>query len=434
MTATQRSTADTEPVDQVRARAVERKLDRWLTGSSKTYDSVVIAGGHGITTHAFAARLARDPRFAGKVVLAGPFKQETRRLIGGVSVRAYAADFLAYAAGIGHRELLAAIDPSRVAQPSTRQVASMATQQDDGTWEFSRVGPWQMHRGKSERPVMYGFRNSRTAVAIRELIADGAVQFVDQAPVNLSEARDLALGDRPLMVNGSSDDGLFGNDTARHDWGIIAAQVPFAAEHGVRAPLAPATTFAPLVRREGTIDVGYYTPFQDPLTPDADWYGIIARPARTKDLSGDTGERHKRLVTDELLGIGRAAGLRPVDADETLAVAGVAGYGWRAPESPRVEDTFELRQSCSGGVPAYYADGILCAAMGGLAAAEAIIRGADPSASAARAIRQIRRWNYLWWFETTKIAAVADGLMRISVPMAMVYPHSSSVNSWASAA
>lgn len=434
MSVTHRNAAHTGLVDEVRAGAIKRKLDRWITGSSKAYDSVVITGGHGITTHAFAARLAREPRFAGKVVLAGPPKQESRRLIGGVSVRAYAADFLAYAAGVGHQDLLAAIDPTRVAQPSTRQAASMASQRDDGMWEFSRVGPWQMHRGNSERPVMYGFRNSRTAVAIRELIADGAVRFVDEAPGSVSDARDLAPGDRPLLVNGSSDDSLFDNHAASHEWGIIAAQVPFAAEHGVRAPLTPATTFAPLVRREGTIDVGYYTPFQDPLTPDAGWYGIIARPVRVADLSGDIGEHHKRLVTDELLGIGTAAGLRPVDADQTLAVAGVPGYGWRAPAAVRQADTFELRQSCSGGVPAYYADGILCAAMGGLAAAEAIIRGADPTASAARAIRPIRRWNYLWWFETTKIAAVADRLMRISVPMAMVYPHSSSVNSWASAA
>ena len=82
-------------------------------------------------------------------------------------------------------------------------------------------------------------------------------------------------------------------------------------------------------------------------------------------------------------------------------------------------------------MPAYYADGILCGAMGGLAAAEAIIRGADPAATAANAIRPIRRWNYIWWVETTKLAAVADRLMRISVPMAMVYPHSSSVNACA---
>jgi hypothetical protein len=405
-----------------------------MTGASKQYDSVVITGGNGITTHAFTARLARDPRFAGKVVLAGPPKQENRRLIGGVSLRAYAADFLSYAVGVGHSELIASIDPTRTMPASVRQVASMARRQGDGSWEFSRVGPWQMHRGKSERPVMYGFRNSRMAVALRDQIPDGAVQFVDTPPESMSDARDLALSDRPLIVNGTADDTLLGNEAANHDWGIIAAQVPFALDGEVRAPLQPATTFAPLVRREGTIDVGYYTPFHDAETPEAAWYGIIARPVRAADLSGDVADRNKQVVTDELLGIGTAAGLRPVDQDDTLAVAAVPGSGWRAPAAPRQPDTLELRQSCSAGVPAYYADGILCAAMGGLAAAEAIIRGADPARSAAKALRRIRRWNYIWWVETTKLAAVADGLMRVSVPMAMAYPHSASVNAWASTA
>ena len=72
--------------------------------------------------------------------------------------------------------------------------------------------------------------------------------------------------------------------------------------------------------------------------------------------------------------------------------------------------------------------------MGGLAAAEAVIRGADPTASATAAISKIRFWNRVWWLETTKLAIVADRLMRANVSAAMVYPHSSSAKWWASAA
>ena len=107
LTQTQRRTPSPDQADDARARIVERKLDGWITGTGTDFDSVVIAGGNGITSHAFAARLAREPRFAGKIVLAAPPKQESRRLIGGVSLGAYAADFLSYAVGLGHTEPVA---------------------------------------------------------------------------------------------------------------------------------------------------------------------------------------------------------------------------------------------------------------------------------------------------------------------------------------
>ncbi len=394
----------------------------------------MIVGSQGITTTTFAARLARDPAFAGKVVLAGPAKEENRRLIGGVSLRARAADYMAYAAGLDHSELIEAIAEDRSGMASTRQVASMAFTDDDGAWQFSRPGPWQNHRRRTSRPVMYGFRNSRMAVAMRDTIADGAVVQVDDAPAGLDDARDLALGDRPLIVNGSGDDQLLGNAPGSHRWGIVAAQVPFASPATPVAPLEPATTFAPLVRREGAIDVGYYTPYHDALSPDANWYGIIARPVRAEELTGPRADHHKARVTEELLGIGAACDLTPVDPDETMGVAAVPGADWSGPEAPTVPGTFELKQACSAGIPAYYADGILCGTMGGLVAAEAVLRGADPTRSATAAISKIRFWNRVWWLETTKLAPVADGLMRTNVSFAMAYPHSSSAKWWASAA
>lgn len=421
------------PADKSRALAVEAKLNRWMAGSSPDYDSVVIVGGNGITTHGFAARLARDPRFAGKVVLAGDPKSEDRRLKGGVSLRAYGADFLAYSVGRSHTDLIRSIDPARTVPASTRQQAAMAVQAEGGSWGFSKTGTWQMHRRHSSRPVMYGFRNSRMAVAVRDLIAQGSVQFVDDAPASLQDAKDLALGDRPLIVNGTTQDTLLGNEAGVHDHGIIAAQVPFVASD-LHSPLAEATTFAPLVVRNGTVGVGYYTPFQDAETPEASWYGIMARPVPSSQLRGPGADLEKRIITDELLGIGAACGLTPASPNDTLGAAAVPGYGWRAPGTEQVAGTFELKRNCSAGVPAYYADGILCGAVGGLAAAEAVLRGADPATTTANALRQIRRWNYLWWFETTKLAPVVDRLMRINVSAAMAYPHSTSVNSWASMA
>lgn len=424
----------TNNVDAERTNKVGRDLESYVRGEGGDYDSVVIVGGNGITTHTFAARLARDDKFAGKVVLAGQPKEENRRLIGGVSLRAKGADVLGYATGLTHTEIVEQIAQGRSGSASTRQVAAMAEQGEGDGWQFSKPGPWQNHRNKSDRPIMYGFRNSRMAVAVRDTIADGAVQFVEEAPQSLSDLRDLALGSRPLIVNGTNDDQLLGNAPSPRRWGIIAAQVPFAEESLGNGPLEPSTTFAPLVRREGAIDVGYYTPFYDPLSPRAGWYGIIARPVPAHELNGARGDHHKRLVTDELLGIGEACGLSPVDPAETMGVAAVPGADWAGPGTPIVPGTFELKQACSAGIPAYYADGILNGAMGGLVAAEAILRGADPTASATAALAKVSRWNRLWWLETTKLAPVADKLMRLNVSAAMAFPHSSSANLWASAA
>ncbi len=417
--------------DRQRTEEVRGLLDRWVRGSGPTHDSVVIVGGQGITSLTFAARLARDPALAGKVVVAGRTKEEDRRLIGGVSLRARAADFLAEAVGLTHTEVIDRIANGQPTAASTRQMAAMAERSADG-WTFSRAGAWQNHRRTGTKPIMYGFRNARMAVAIREAIEPGAVRFVEDEPTSLDDARDLAPGRNPLVVNASNDDQRLGNEPGSHRWGIVAAQVPFAGSPG--APLEERTTFAPLVKRDGAIDVGYYTPFTDHLSPEASWYGIIARPVRAEELTGAAADRQKAAVTDELLGIGDACGLTPVDPAATLAAAAVPGADWTRPAAPRVPGTFELKQACSAGIPAYYADGILCGAMGGVAAAEAVLRGADPTASATAAIARIRFWNRLWWLETTRLAPVADRLMRTSVTAAMAYPHSASSRWWASAA
>src|SRR5581483_4170974 len=78
--------------DAARFRAVERFIDRYVPDRHRpVYDSVVIAGGKGITAYTLAARLARSPEFAGRVVVAGPPVEETRQLRNGVSMRGTAA-------------------------------------------------------------------------------------------------------------------------------------------------------------------------------------------------------------------------------------------------------------------------------------------------------------------------------------------------------
>src|SRR5579872_4103476 len=116
--------------DRVRFDHVEKTIQECVgpRGARPIYDSVVIVGGHGITSHTFAARLARSPEFAGNVVLAGPSPTEDRRLKAGVSLRGSACDFLAYALDRSTDEVVRQIGGTHQKTPpiAYRQTASMA--------------------------------------------------------------------------------------------------------------------------------------------------------------------------------------------------------------------------------------------------------------------------------------------------------------------
>jgi hypothetical protein len=405
-------------------------------GAKPLYDSVVVVGGHGITSHTFAARLARSPEFAGNVVLAGPGPVEDRRLKAGVSLRGAACDFLAYALNRSTDDVVRQIAGTHNPAPpiAYRQTASMAWKdRATGRYTHSRVGTWQGGRNGLTRPGMYGFRNSRTAMGIKELSnLDGIVERPEPV-TSLDHARSLATGRRPLVVNVTTNAGLLGNPTFTPKQAIVAVQMPYREPRdGLRAPFAPATTYAPLVLREGTIDVGYFTPFSDPLSTAATWYGINARPVDLKKRVDK--EREFALLLEELGGCAEMMGLIPVDPEETTGKAFVPAPPVTAPKSS-LPGTLELRRACTPWIAAYYADGMTGGTVGSLMAAEAVLRGADPYPAVARALRRYRVWNWAWYAETVKIPGIADFLLRtVGAEVAMVWPHSLSLNYWFSRA
>src|SRR5579871_3490506 len=159
--------------DRERFDYVERTIHECVgpKGAKPIYDSVVVVGGHGITSYTFAARLARSPEFAGNVVLAGPAPVEDRRLKAGVSLRGAACDFLAYAVNRSTDEVVRTLGGTHNPPPiANRQTASMAWK-DPATARYthSKVGNWQGGKSGLKRPGMYGFRNSRIAMGIKEL-------------------------------------------------------------------------------------------------------------------------------------------------------------------------------------------------------------------------------------------------------------------------
>src|SRR5438094_607521 len=254
--------------DAVRSRFVEHFVDGHLPARQRpVYDSVVIAGGKGITAWTLAARLARSPEFAGRVVVAGPPVEETRQLRNGVSLRGTAADFISYALACPQAAFIRRIiGPQAAGQPvAARQTAAMVRiDPSTGAASFSHRTTWQGGRHGLGRPIMYGARNSRVANAVRELLDASGIVEIDDAVTSLDDARSLAPGKRPLLVNLTTNPKLFGAPAPPLGRVTLAAQMPLRVRPGgIRRPLTPATCFAPLVHRAGAIDVGYFTPFAD---------------------------------------------------------------------------------------------------------------------------------------------------------------------------
>ncbi len=425
--------------DELRFQSISQQLDALLPGgSTPVYDSVVIAGGKGITAWTLAARLARSEQFAGKVVIAGAPVSETRQLVNGCSMRGMSADWLSYALNVPQAQLIRQISgPNFAGQPvATKQLTTMARPGIGGRWELGPTASWQGGRRGLGRPVMYGGRNSRMANAIRELIDERAIIEVDEAITSLDDARALAPGRKPLLVNLTRNAKLFGASAPAPKRVTLAWQCALrAGPDGLKFPLTGSSAFAPLVYREGAVNVGYFTPFADPLSPDATWYGLMVRPVRAAPDKIDKA-REVALLREEVLGISEAVGLEPVDVEQTCfgGLAPAPGFGAVPRSAP---GTLELRRLASPGAVAYYADGILGGAVSSVVAAEALLRGIDPHEAIVKAMAPIRRFNDIWWFETACIPKVVDlaiGTSRLTTRLAMGFPHSSSVNYWASRA
>jgi hypothetical protein len=411
--------------------AVRDFLDKAIPGRGMcAYDSAVVAG-NGIGALAFAGWLAQSPLFEGKVTVVAPPVVESRRLINGVSLRGRGIDFMSAALDTTLDDILEVTSGSADAPPvSYRQTAAMAVQQGR-SWRFTKRGHWQ-NALAAERPISYGLRNSRVVAGMRELASKLPIEFVDERVESASHLRSFSAGRHPLLVNATTVPTLIGGEAKPPKRMVLGVQAPFIApEGGVSYPLEAQTAFAPAVRRAGTIDVGYFTPFRDPMSPRSSWYGIYVRVV-DRDAAYNKEAEH-RIMTEQLFGVGQAMNLIPDDPEETLGRALVPASPWGA-VAPSAPGTLELKRHYSGGAPVIYADGMVMSLVGGVVGAEAVIRGVNPDTAIRRALRPWRRHNLLWVLETNKIPFVSDMLLRASPAAAMAYPHTAGLNLWASAA
>src|SRR6201988_3885392 len=394
------------------------------------YDSAVIAG-NGIGALAFAGWLAQSPLFEGKVTVVAPPVVESRRLINGVTLRGRAIDFMAAALDTTLDDILEVMSGSSETPPVCyRQTAAMALQRGL-SWRFGKRGQWQ-NGLPDDRPIAYGLRNSRVVGGMRELASKLPIEFVDEKVESASHLRSFGAGRHPLLVNATTVPTLIGGEARPPKRMVFGVQVPFIApERGVSYPLEAETAFAPVVRRAGTIDVGYFTPFRDPLSPRSTWYGIYARVVDRNAAFNKDAEL--RIMTEQLFGVGEAMGLTPDDPEETLGRAFVPASPWGT-VAPSAPGTLELKRHYSGGAPVFYADGMITSLVGGAVGAEALTRGANPDDAIRRALRPWRRHNGLWYFETNKMPFLSEMLMRANPAAAMAYPPTAGLDLWASAA
>jgi hypothetical protein len=417
--------------DLARRIAVRDFLNKAIPGRGMcAYDSAVVAG-NGIGALAFAGWLAQSPLFEGKVTVVAPPVVESRRLINGVSLRGRGIDFMSAALDTTLDDILEVTSGSADAPPvSYRQTAAMAVQRGR-SWRFTKRGHWQ-NALAAERPISYGLRNSRVVAGMRELASKLPIEFVDERVESASHLRSFSAGRHPLLVNATTVPTLIGGEAKPPKRMVLGVQAPFIApEGGVSYPLEAQTAFAPAVRRAGTIDVGYFTPFRDPMSPRSSWYGIYVRVV-DRDAAYNKEAEH-RIMTEQLFGVGQAMNLIPDDPEETLGRALVPASPWGA-VAPSAPGTLELKRHYSGGAPVIYADGMVMSLVGGVVGAEAVIRGVNPDTAIRRALRPWRRHNLLWVLETNKIPFVSDMLLRASPAAAMAYPHTAGLNLWASAA
>src|ERR1700730_1402706 len=302
--------------DLARRIAVGDFLNKAVRGRGMcAYDSAVIAG-NGIGALAFAGWLAQSPLFEGKVTVVAPPVVESRRLINGVTLRGRAIDFMSTALDTTLDDILQVMTGSADSPPVCyRQTAAMALQQGQ-SWRFGKRGQWQ-NGLRDNRPIAYGLRNSRVVGGMRELASKLAIEFVDEKVESASHLRSFGAGRHPLLVHATTVPTLIGGEARPPKRMVFGVQAPFIApERGVSYPLEAETAFAPVVRRGGAIDVGYFTPFRDPLSPRSSWYGIYARVVDRNSAFNNDAEL--RIMTEQLFGVAAAMNLIPDYPEDTL--------------------------------------------------------------------------------------------------------------------
>lgn len=373
------------------------------------YDSIVV-NSNGVGAITFAARMARDPEFAGRVVVVAKPVVESRRLNDGCTLRARSVDYYAAANGVSREAVLKATFGSDWRQAETDcQRAGIGV--PDATDKSVALGPvikfMDAASTKADRtahqPLAYGIRNSRLVAALNDLAKDSGVEFAEPDGGTMDELRAHAKGQRPLIVNGTPKPiggaaWLHQPEPPQHF--VAAAQMAFTApRRESMGRIGAQDSFVGVINREGALDLCVFYPFQDPLSPDAKFYGIFYRAIVEAPASDK--EHQQEVLLDQLVGVAASLGLAPDTPDETMAMAFVPISPWSAQMS-RQAGVLDLSRISGGGCPIISGDGMARAGLGGFVAAEALLAGLAPEPAMNRALKRWRQTNHVQYLAMTR--------------------------------
>lgn len=380
------------------------RLPRWLgRPPAPRYDSIVICG-NGIGGLCVAARLAQSDAFAGRVVLAAPPIVESRRLIGGVTLRARAVDYYALALECQPDDVVFALYGEGAARAETHVLrGGLAEDRPDGALSLPKTAQFLDRARYGNRPLAYGARNSHVAATLRRLM-DG-LDFVEHPglPESVDEARALATGKRPLVINATPRP-LGAAVRPKPTRFVAASQITFTSDGRERAGvLSPQSSFVAMHRAPHRLAGSVYFPLVDPRSPRATHYGIFFSVVPA-DVDR---ERELALLRAEVTGVGAALGLEPHDVDETRGEAVVPCTSWKQPNVLR-DDVFDFYAAYNTGVPIVTGDGMTRAGLAAVLAAEAILAGEDPSATLRRGLSVWRALNRAFATGLTTISRITE--------------------------
>ena len=419
---------------------------RWAGAAQETpvdatprYDSVVIrrAGFCGLVA---AGRLARSGSLRDAVTVVGPRVEESRRLVGGCTLRARSLEWIAAAMGREREEIESRLlDPGLPPASTHRQHAALLSgEAESGLRIVQRTCFMDASKARRGRrggtPLAFGVRNSRLLALLEELARENGVRFVEAGGA-AADLRAIA-GEKALLVNAAPGpiEGLEVAAPPRRPRQFVAAvQVPFRAERlDARGVVEADESFVCWLPDAVGLQMGVFYPFQDPLSPSADFYGIVYRVVDAS-RAADRAAVFERLSAT-LLAVGELLGLQAVDRRETRGEAMVPVSPWsRAPASQ--PGVLELSRLCGAGSPIITGDGMTRSAIGGVVAAESVLLGRDAAADVHAALAGYRRLNRELHLLLSTLSLPARWLLR-SAPDLTLWRQSRSYHRdmWAGAA
>lgn len=393
-----------------RARAGrDAALPKWLragdVAEAPNFDSAVIRG-NGVSALACAGRLARSESFAGRVMLAASPAVETPKLINGCTLRARSLDYFAAALGCSNERVLDAIfGPGGPRPAANSQYFSLFRKSAAGEYEVVKAQEFMPAR-KDGAPFAYATRNGRLVGALAELLAEHGVTWSGESADSLDECRELAPGRNPILINGGHTPLKGAPKTDPPTCFVVAYQC--AMRRG-KSWLSDDTSLIAGIHHKSCTDIGVYYPFADPLTPDADAYGLFYRIVRPDaGISKDAAIAEMR---DETLGVGRTLGWEPVDEEVTGAGALIPGFSWRDVETS-LDGYLDLHRTMSSGIPIITGCGMSRAGLAGWVAAEAILTGRDAGPIVNGSLKHWRRLNRFFSWGMDGLSGVFEPALR----------------------